>query len=180
MSSDPRLLAEIEALRSSIEALRLRVQALEEERDPLRADLAGTSALSSYTAVTSISHAPGSEVSRASAAGSEVASSDIPGRVELARQVGLYLRRCLGPGPRGSSGRDRLRLQNRCYIIIADFHGRPLQEVAVVSAFADVKRICKQGSDCGQAIFVGLPTRWEAKVALQAGDFELPATLRDE
>ena len=43
MSSDPRLVAEIESLRSSLEALRLRVQVLEEERDPARADLAGTS-----------------------------------------------------------------------------------------------------------------------------------------
>ena len=184
MSSDPRLVAEIESLRSSLEALRLRVRALEEEREEARGESFSVSGQSSYSFVTSTITAPPVETSRLQtstvSSHSEVASTDIAGRSELARQVGLYLRRCLGPGPRGSSGRDRLRLQNRCYVIVADFNGRQLPEVAFVTAFSEVRRICKRGADCGQSIFVGLPTKWEARVALEAGGFALPADLHDD
>lgn len=182
MSSDPRLVAEIESLRSSLEALRLRVRTLEEEREEARGESISVSGQSSYSCVTSLPTGA-VEATRLQApsvaAHTEVATSDIAGRSDLARQIGLFLRRCLGPGARGTSGRDRLRLPNKCYVIVADFHGRQLPEVAVVTAFSEVRRICKRGAECGQSIFVGLPSKWEARVALEAGGFAVPADLHD-
>ncbi|CAE7507505.1 unnamed protein product [Symbiodinium necroappetens] len=72
----------------------------------------------------------------------EFAVVDLPaGSTE---EVGLFLRRCLNGEPRGTSSRDRLQLASRPFV--------------------------KQGSDCGDSIFVGLPTKGDIKKALLAGD----------
>lgn len=114
-----------------------------------------------------------------SAARTVVAASDTEGRLQLAREIGQFLRRCLDGRPRGSSGRDRLNLQNRYYIILADFDGVNLPEPLFVDSFARVKELCKRGPAAGKSVFVGLATRWEAKVVFEAASLRVPEALRD-
>ena len=110
----------------------------------------------------------------------EVFSSDTEARVQLAKGIGKFLRRSVSGQPRGSSGRDRLRLQNRCYLVISDYSGHQLSVPKFLTSFQEVRQLCKRGSDVGSSVFVGLPTKWEARVALKAGDFALPDELRDD
>lgn len=114
-----------------------------------------------------------------SAAGAEVLGSDSRGRRILAEEIGRFLRRAVEGEHRGSSGRDRLKLQNRVYVVLAGFDGSLLTEPRVESSFAVVKAICKRGADCGSSIFVGFATKWEAKVALETGRFFVPSSLRN-
>eukprot|EP00435_Cladocopium_sp_Y103_P037073 s2573_g9.t1 len=97
---------------------------------------------------------------------SEVATHDTEARVLLAKGIGKFLRRAVSGQPRGSSGRDRLRLQNRCYLVIADFSGQQLAVPKFLTSFAEVRQLCKRGADVGGSVFVGLPTKWEARALL--------------
>lgn len=115
----------------------------------------------------------------ASAADTEVLGSDSRGRRILAEEIGRFLRRAVEGEHRGSSGRDRLKLQNRIYVVVAGFDGIPLAEPRVESSFAVVRGICKRGPDCGSSIFVGFATKWEAKIALETGRFFVPSSLRN-
>lgn len=172
--------SEVEQLRQQLQRLEIRVGQLEEQVGPF--EIVQTPEGQGYPlqapAATSgaapASSRPGSGI--ASASGS-VEPADRAGRELLAREVGQFVRRCLDGQPRGSSGRDRLRLANRYYLVFADFEGVPLQEPLFTSVFADVKNLCKRGADCGQAVFVGLPSIWECKIVVSAAGFSLPRSL---
>eukprot|EP00438_Fugacium_kawagutii_P016860 Skav219692 [mRNA] locus=scaffold817:180989:181513:+ [translate_table: standard] len=116
---------------------------------------------------------------RAENSASVVQASDAAGRRVLAEGIGGFLRRCLNGESRGSSGRDRLLLQNRVWVVLAGFDGRPLSEPRVETSYAPVRELCKRGPDCGRSIFVGLATKWEARIALEAAGVSIPSSLRD-
>ena len=172
--TEERLVAEVEALRASVEALRLQVVSVDRRlREVENSDTAGSSA--GYTVVS----APVGGASGAVLAGSGPIdpTSDSKRRL-LAEEIGHFLRRCVQGVFRGSSGRDRLALQSRLYIVIADYQGNIFDPPLFFSAFAPVRSRCKEGSCCGRAIFIGFATKWEARVALTAGGFSLPAEVQ--
>ena len=102
---------------------------------------------------------------------------DTEGRRELAAEIGRFLGRAAQGDYRGSSGRDRLRLANRCYIVVKTFEGSTLPTPLFTQQFSEVRRLCKRGNDCGAAVFVGLPTIWEAKVVIQHSGLPTPVSL---
>lgn len=190
-SSTSILAAEVEALRSLVEALRLRVTGLEDrlrrvegEEDELRSEVAGVSSIGGYTFVSRdppVASTPApAEPAPASGGseGGEITVGDTEGRASLARQIGAFLRRCRDGLPRGGSGRDQLKLQSRYYIILADYSGEFLPEPLVVNNFAEVRSRCKRGPHLGQSVFVGVPTQWEARLALESGGFVVPRSLQ--
>ena len=181
---DNRLLAEIEALRSSVEALRLQVVAV--ERRVRNVEQGSSRSISGYSVVSESargSEAGGASVGASSQGGVSVGPIDPTSqtaRAALAEEIGRFLRRCVEGVFRGSSGRDRLSLQSRLYIVVADYEGETYDPPLYYTAFAGVRSRCKQGSLCGRSIFVGFASQWEARVALRAGGFSLPAELRNE
>ena len=182
---EERLLAEIEALRGGLEALRVQVGSLERrvrEAEGRRGSTESYSFVSEEAlSSSSLGPAPSSYSVRSSNLNtSPVDPTDTPGRTRLAEEIGQFLRRCVTGHPRGPSGRDRLALQNRCYVVVRTFEGVVLDPPHFHSAFAPVREQCKRGSNCGSSAFVGFPSKWEARVALRAGGFALPPELRDE
>lgn len=166
-SPEVRILrAEVEVLRASLEALQIRVEELE-ARGEVRS-LAEESASS----VSARSAGTWSKVT------DPVLVGDHTARADLARQIGQFLDRALRGDFRGSSGRDRLQLGNRYYIILKNFEGERLPEPLVVSSFSEVRRLCKRGSECGASLFVGLATQWEARLALEEARLPVPPSLR--
>ena len=73
-----------------------------------------------------------------------------------------------GPCKARCCGRDRNPLRSRVYLACRDHTGRDIVPPAVYERFCDLASRCKRGGDCGQSVFVGLPSRWEARVALEA------------
>ena len=63
-----------------------------------------------------------------SSAEETVNKEDTKAREEIAKSCGNFFRRALQGQPRGTSGRDRLQLQNRGYVVLADHSGRRLPE----------------------------------------------------
>lgn len=170
--------AEVSRLSSLVERLTLRVVNLE---DRLReVEESGGAERSGLTeaAAPSVSGISGASSNWTTLSTVQVDPSNQSAREELARHIGRFLRRGLEGEFRGSSWRDRLRLQNRYYLIVKDFSGRVLPVPILASSFAEVRQTCKRGSDCGAALFVGFATLWEARVAVQEAGLELPSALR--
>ena len=60
-------------------------------------------------------------------------------RREVAEEIGRFLRRCLDGQARGSSGRHRVRLANRYYIVCRDHTLKVYNPPLILSAFREVK-----------------------------------------
>lgn len=169
MSAEP---SEVEDLRLLLSALTCRVSSAEERLENCERRLALVEGQGRP------SGDPDFEVVEGSSS-NEVGVNDSAGRRRLAEQIGGFLRRCIRHEPRGSSGRDRLRLQNRLWVVIAGFDGRVLPQPRAEFSFALVRELCKIGSDPGRSIFVGFATQWEARIALEAAGLVIPANLQD-
>lgn len=170
MSGERALRPEIDSLRSALEALRLRVEAQEERIEELagRGPVGSEVDRSSIAAASEESFTRGSySVVSSSVGRGTVASQDTEGRVALAKEIGDFVVRSLEGQHRGSSGRSRLNLPSRLYVIFADYDGVRYAPPRVVKSFADAAALCKRGASCGGAIFVGFATQWEAKLAVE-------------
>ncbi len=167
------LQAELTALRLRVEAQEERLQELEAERDQRaegEAELERSFSLAEAADVRSVSLGSYSEVTEVVRAQDKgpVLASDIEGRLELARSCGKFLRRALAGDFRGSSGRDRLRVSSQIYVVAADYLGQAYNPPRVYSSFGEVRSLCKRGSSCGKAVFIGFASSWEAKEGVQA------------
>lgn len=184
MSREDRALkAEIDSLRSQLEVLRLRGENLEERVRDLEAER--EERLSGYEG-SRVEEAAPSSIGGQSSWSSITARSSGPvdpadrgAREALCAQIGGFIRRAVRGEHRGTSGRDRLRLANRCYLVFANFEGEIFSEPLFCNRFSEVAAVCKRQSDCGRAIFVGLPTLWEARSVCRSAGYDLPAGLRN-
>ena len=119
----------------------------------------------------------GSESSQLPAAPAESAQSphNWPEREEVARGIGRFFVRSLEGGHCGSSGRDRISLPSRLYVIIRNRAGLvTTNPVRVVHRFSEVKVLCSQEGDFGDSIFCGFPSVREARCAVAAAGFAWP------
>ena len=108
----------------------------------------------------------------------ERSGSSVPAgeRAAACREIGLFLRRALDGVHRGSSGRDRLPLQSRYWIVVRDFSGAVFSPIKVCRNFSECAACCKRGPDCGESIFVGLPARQDILSVCAAANLSLPAS----
>ena len=96
-------------------------------------------------------------------------------REKISREVGAYLVRALAGQHRGSSGRDKIKLGSRLYIIVRDFVGNVhVSPVRVLYRFSEVKQACCRGGDWGDSIFVGFPSQREGRVCIASAGFAWP------
>lgn len=181
--SDRALRAEIDSLRSSLEALRIevrelgdRVIELEGSGGHLESSPPGAPSVAASAKAASISTGHYSVLSASPSSRGSVAVEDTEARAQLAREIGNFIRRALEGDFRGSSGRDRLRLASKWYLVFADFHGNRVNPPRVLRNFSEASALCKQGPDAGQSVFVGVATQWEARIVFNQAGFEWPAS----
>ena len=96
-------------------------------------------------------------------------------RTRVAIEVGEFLSRCLQGTNRGSSGRSKIPLPSRIYVVVRDREGRVFDPVQVHHTFSSVRPLVKLGESAGDSIFVGLPSLWEARLAVQTAGLRWPA-----
>lgn len=166
-----------ERLRVEVSTRRQRSEAEETRSERPSSSVSGLS-VSEAGGVGSAGHSLVSEGPEArtsfTSVGSAVSTEDHHGRLRLARACGEFLRRAVQEDYRGPSGRDRLRLQSRLYVVVADFEGVIFDPVKVCHRFSEVRELCKRQSACGRSVFIGFATRWEAEAAVAAGGFRWP------
>ena len=170
------LRAELSSLRICVEELTSRVERLEESAEAEKYEFVSEARSSVVEPAVSLDRR---STCTPTLRGS-VASTDAAGRRQLAEEIGKFLARARSGDFRGSSGRDRLDLANRCYLIVSDYSGHPLETPIYTTQFSEVKRLCKRGADAGRSVFVGLPSKWEAAEAIRCSGLPVPASLRDE
>eukprot|EP00438_Fugacium_kawagutii_P029669 Skav210992 [mRNA] locus=scaffold2325:30524:39491:+ [translate_table: standard] len=162
------LLLELQAL----SALNSRVLALE-----LASGTSSAAAPSVAVTYNTVVDVPPSPVVNSSAESSSRGPQVVVGaeRRLIALEVGAFLRRCLDGLPRGVSGRDRVPLASRLYVLCRDLSGQLYNPVRVFKQFAQIKPLVKEGNNtCGDSVFIGFPTQWEAK-----GDRKGPVFRKD-
>lgn len=152
------LSAELEAISASLQALQIRVEGFEERlqgylrREESRTEEDFRSSRSPGGSVADLSSMSRHSYSQVSSVVIDPTSDSA--RAALAREIGLFMARCLRGDIRGTSGRYRLRLQNRLYVVAADYNGQKFNPPVVVERFSEVRALCKRESDCGSSVFV--------------------------
>lgn len=100
-------------------------------------------------------------------------------RVEAAKQTGAFFRKLLAGGPGGESGRGRVKLQNRIYVVVKSIRGEKFNPVRVFNRFSDARELVTfsgQGSEFGDSIFAGFASAWEGKNAVAEAGLDWPAS----
>ena len=84
-------------------------------------------------------------------------------REAVCEEIAGWVRRCLQSHHRGASGRDRIHLSSRVWIVFRSFEGELYDPVAVCRTFAACKKLVKRGEELGDSVFVALPSDREAR-----------------
>lgn len=97
-------------------------------------------------------------------------------REVVCQQIGRFVRQSLRGEWHGSSGRDRINLPSKIWIVFKDFYGQEHNPVLVFRNWGSCRAIVKRGGDrLGQSVFVGLPTEQEAKLVTSLAGISWPA-----
>ena len=93
-------------------------------------------------------------------------------RDQIARGIGAWIRRCLDGIPRQSSGRDRIPLQSRYWVVVKSITGEVHNPPLVFNCWYRAKGLVKRGSQTGDSIFFGVPSQREASTAILAAGLQ--------
>ena len=94
-------------------------------------------------------------------------------RETICVEIGRWIVRCLAELPRGPSGRDRLVLSSRVWLVVRDYEGRVRQPALIFHRFSDCRPVVKRGQCLGDSIFVGLPSLRELRVVAASAGIDL-------
>ena len=173
-----RLREEVRDLREELRRLTLRVDRQGDQISALSDSVVEGSRSqepSAISAASAQSETPGSSSATLPPGRSEGPPYSWEYRYEAAREVGRFLRRSLTGGHRGLSGREKIKLQNRCYLVIRDFEGSVYTPVLLVRAYSRVRELCQRNGSWGDSIFVGFPSAQEASVAVSEAGLVWPS-----
>lgn len=96
-------------------------------------------------------------------------------REEICRGIGAFVKKSLSGSFHGTSGRDRINLPSRIWIVFRDYQGAVYSPPKVFRQFTFCKPLVKRGgSDLGESVFVGLPSEREAQVVVASAGFAWP------
>ena len=91
-------------------------------------------------------------------------------REGICDEIAEFIKRSLDGDHRGASGRDRLRLPSRIWLVFRDYEGLQYKPVRVCRSWQSCKDLVKRGDGAGDSVFVGLPSEREAcRVAERSG-----------
>ena len=165
-SADSVSKAEFQALLATVEGLQSRVKELERQ---LLASQASTP--SEFELVTS-------EPAPSAVSVAEAASALAPERLEAAKQIGAWVKRCLRGEPRGLSGREKIGVASRFYIVVRGFDLTTYNPPKVFSSWGEAKSLTHRLGQPGDSVFVGVPTRAEVRAVCAAAGIEVPTAFR--
>lgn len=192
MSGLDLVLAELRGLRQELGDLSQRVSNLERSSagssrglsapaSPVTVNYSFSSPLVPYAGVSSAATVPAGETPAATPAAPETEEigcedqAEERFRLEVASGVGRFFTRALAGDHRESSGRDRVNLPCKIYVVCRDYSGRLYDPVLVKSSFAAVRSLVKPRGDLGDSVFAGFPSIWEARTAVRSAGLRWPA-----
>lgn len=162
----------------SVEALAARFGELSLELDTLRERVASLERRlegEEFEVVTEVASNEGASTTpEAVGAGYQVGQR----RESIARNIGQWLRRNLAGDHRGSSGRGEIGLASRLYVVCRDIEGDLHNPPLIFFSWGTAKPWCSRNGNPGDSVFIGLPSKTEAEIAIRAAGLEVPAAVR--
>lgn len=175
--------AELRLLRAELAALTLRVEDLSNQLLNLQADLQSDRgfevvhpAEGASPSVESLGGASGylsSTPAQAPAAGT-ANSVSLVDRERICVEIGEHIARALQGLNRGESGRKKLKLASRLYLVFKDINGTVFEPCKLLHRWLEVKQICERSGDFGDSVFIGLPSLFDARIVCRAAGVPLP------
>ena len=156
--------ADFRALLLTVEGLQRRVSVLEGQGT--------TSAAASVSSFELVVPEPGT--GSAAAAASALSSE----RLQASRLIGAWIKRCLRSEPRGLSGREKIALASKFYVVVHGFDLVIYNPPKVFASWSEAKALTHHLGQPGDSIFVGVPSRAEVRAVLAAAELEIPAAFR--
>ena len=97
-------------------------------------------------------------------------------RERICHQVGLFIRGALQGDISGSSGRERLPLRSRVWLVARSFTGQEFDPPRIFHRWDSAHDLVRQGGGFGRAVFVGLPSLGDCRFACKAAHLQPPTT----
>jgi len=99
-------------------------------------------------------------------------------REDIADEVGQFIGRSIRGEHRGCSGRNKLPISSKYWIIARDYSGQIYDPVKVVRSWSSCRVLCKPNNvECGDSVFVGFPSERECRRAVWAAGLTFPQTI---
>ena len=89
-------------------------------------------------------------------------------REVICRGIGAWVQRCLEGQSRGPSGRERIPLQSRLWVVVRGIDNRDYNPSLVFTNWTAAKQLVKIGDQTGDSIFYGVPSKTEAQITVEA------------
>lgn len=99
-------------------------------------------------------------------------------RLALAQSIGRWVKRCLRGEHRGLSGREKVNLQSRVYLVFRGVDCTVFNPPQVFFTLCEAKPFCKTSAGPGDSVYIGLPSKTEAVEVINAAELEIPTALR--
>lgn len=96
-------------------------------------------------------------------------------REAICEEIAAWVRRSLNDRHRGPSGRDRISLASRVWLVFRDFNDVVYNPVKVCRTFAACRILVKKEDSVGDSVFVGLPSDREARRVVSFAGLDWPA-----
>lgn len=100
-------------------------------------------------------------------------------RESVARGIGQWIKSCLAGDLRGPSGRERVNLQSRVYLVVRDIQGQVHNPPLVFDSWRQCSEVVIREKQAGDSIYIGLPTKTEARIALTAAGLHISPALTE-
>ena len=182
MSRGLRSSLELEDLLEVVERLRDRVERLEIENGRLERrvgelEAGGSCGNSSFEVVTPISSSFRTVPLPIAAPAAPCTPELSAERVRAAESIGGWLQRCLSGLARGNSGRDKVDLPSKLYLVAKDIFGNTFDPPQIYYSWNQARARVSKSNKFGDSVFVGFPTVAEARIALIAAGLQIPAEI---
>lgn len=174
---------EISELRTEVKGLRREVQLLRQEVQRLQTELERSRTESGPNRVLGSPH-------RASSSGYSVvtgppadiwssAANNAPtgDRRVICDSIAAHLVRSLAGDHRGESGRSRLPIGSKYWLVIRSYEGDEFNPVRVYGQWSSAKVLTKRGDHLGQSVFIGLPSLGDVGRVVESGGFDWDGTV---
>ncbi len=166
---------ELSGLTAAYARLEERYRELEERHQQLVADISTRLSAVQIGPVQASVEATSPSASTAALAGLTLA----PHRISACESIGAWIRRCLADQVRGKSGRERIELPSKVYLVIRDKDNNLCDPPRVFNCWADTRHwVYLRGSPPSCAIYIGLPSKTEARICCRAAGLGIPAALQ--
>ena len=98
-------------------------------------------------------------------------------RISVAEEAGRFIQRSLAGDHRGKSGREKVRVASRFYLLFRDFQGTTFDPIQVHRSWGSIKPLVKPHGHCGNSVFIGWPTLQEARICCASAGLNWPTNV---